>query len=87
MNLSLHSNEHDRVALAHATHTIPDLTQACDFLENAGFHILKATKKLNGTDKYSHQIPLNGGYISFEAPNSSYDEKLVFVQIFLILKS
>ena len=59
MNLSLHSNEDDRVALAHATHTIRGLTQACDFLENAGFHMLEATKKLNGTDTYCHQIPLN----------------------------
>ena len=81
MNLSLQSNEDDRVALAHVAHTISDLTQARDFLENAGFHILEATKKLNGTDTYSHQIPLNGGYISFEAPNNSYDEKLVFANI------
>ena len=81
MNLSLQSNEDDRVALAHVAHTISDLTQVRDFLENAGFHILEATKKLNGTDTYSHQIPLNGGYISFEATNNSYDEKLVFANI------
>ena len=64
MNLSLQSNEDDRVALAHVAHTTPDLTQVREFLENAGFHILEATKKLNGTDTYSHQIPLKGGYIS-----------------------
>ena len=81
MNLSLHSNEDDRVALVHATHTIRGLTQACDFLENAGFHMLEATKKLNGTDTYCHQIPLIGGYISFKAPNNLYDEKLVFANI------